>query len=194
MPPPLVPPPVTEGCRAQQSYTPVKHMLSFRTRIFGGMLAVALVVAGIAVFTGRSWFEEGQLEAARQRSLRETTLAAALLAQLGPEPASLPQLARILDMPQERLTLTDATGQVLADTSPGAQPVTRLDNHADRPEIHAALMGEPGFCPAPQRHPGHRHGLRRRARGHRARAAGGRALDHLRQDIAHQASFSPVWG
>ena len=60
-------------------------MLSFRTRIFGGMLAVALVVAGIAVFTGRSWFEEGQLEAARQRLLRETTLAAALLGAFGRE-------------------------------------------------------------------------------------------------------------
>ena len=164
-------------------------MLSFRTRIFGGMLAVALVVAGIAVFTGRSWFEEGQLEAARQRLLRETTLAAALLAQLGPEPASLPQLARILDMPQERLTLTDATGQVLADTSPGAQPVTRLDNHADRPEIHAALMGEPGFALRPSGTLGTdmAYAAVPAATGRVLRVAV--PLDHLRQDIAHQASF-----
>ena len=41
-----------------------EDMLSFRTRIFGGMLAVALVSIGVAVFYGKAWFEKVQLEAA----------------------------------------------------------------------------------------------------------------------------------
>ena len=164
-------------------------MFSFRTRIFGGMLAVALVVAGMAVFMGRSWFEQGQLEAARQRLLRETALAAALLEQLGPDPASLPRLARILKLPEERLTLTDAQGDVLADTAPGAQPVERLDNHADRPEIRAALAGEPGFALRPSGTLGTDMAYAA------APVVDGRVLrvavplDHLRQDIDNRAAF-----
>ena len=48
-------------------------------------------------------------------------------------------------MPQERLSLLDNSGNVLADTAPGAQPVSKLDNHADRPEVRAALQGGQGF-------------------------------------------------
>lgn len=164
-------------------------MFSFRTRIFGGMLAVALVVAGMAVFMGRSWFEQGQLEAARQRLLRETALAAALLEQLGPDPASLPRLARILKLPEERLTLTDAQGDVLADTAPGAQPVERLDNHADRPEIRAALAGEPGFALRPSGTLGTdmTYAAAPVVDGRVLRVAV--PLDHLRQDIDNRAAF-----
>lgn len=124
-------------------------MFSFRTRIFCGMLAVALVSIAVAVFYGKAWFEKVQLDAARERLVRETVLAGAILDGLGDHTSGLPQLAAILDMPEERLSLLDSKGNVLGDTAPGAQPITRLDNHADRPEVREAMNGAPGFAIRP---------------------------------------------
>lgn len=119
-------------------------MFSFRTRIFCSVLAVALLSIGIAVFYGKSWLEHSQLQAARERLLHETRLAGVILDKLGPDPDALPELARILNLPDERLSLLDGKGNVLADTAVGAQPVDRLDNHADRPEVREALSGGDG--------------------------------------------------
>ena len=124
-------------------------MFSFRTRIFCGMLAVALVSIAVAVFYGKAWFEKVQLDAARERLVRETVLAGAILDGLGDHTSGLPQLAAILNMPEERLSLLNSKGSVLGDTAPGAQPVTRLDNHADRPEVREAMNGTPGFAIRP---------------------------------------------
>lgn len=124
-------------------------MFSFRTRIFYGMLAVALVSIAVAVFYGKAWFEKAQLESARERLVRETVLAGAILDRLGDHTSGLSQLADILDMPEERLSLLNSRGSVLGDTAPGAQPVTRLDNHADRPEVREAMAGRAGFTIRP---------------------------------------------
>lgn len=113
------------------------------------MLAVALVSIAVAVFYGKAWFEKAQLESARERLVRETVLAGAILDRLGDHTSGLPQLAAILDMPEERLSLLNSKGSVLGDTAPGAQPVTRLDNHADRPEVREAMAGKPGFTIRP---------------------------------------------
>lgn len=113
------------------------------------MLAVALVSIAVAVFYGKAWFEKVQLDAARERLVRETVLAGAILDGLGDHTSGLPQLAAILDMPEERLSLLDSKGNVLGDTAPGAQPITRLDNHADRPEVREAMNGAPGFAIRP---------------------------------------------
>ena len=120
-------------------------MLSFRTRIFCSVLAAALIASGIAVYYGRASFEQSQVDAARERLLRETTLSAAILDKTGANPEGLRELAAILQMPQERLSLLDNSGNVLADTAPGAQPVSKLDNHADRPEVRAAMQGGQGY-------------------------------------------------
>ena len=101
-----------------------KTMLSFRTRIFCSVLVAALIASGIAVYYGRASFEQSQLDSARERLLRETTLSAAILDKIGPSPAGLRELAITLRMPQERLSLLDNSGNVLADTAPGAQPVS----------------------------------------------------------------------
>ncbi len=121
-------------------------MLSFRTRIFGGMLFVALVSIAVAVFYGKAWFEKVQLDSARERLVRETALAGVILDGMGDHAAGLTRLAAILDMPEERLSLLDPQGYVLGDTALDAQPVTRLDNHADRPEVREATGGTPGFA------------------------------------------------
>ena len=122
-----------------------KTMLSFRTRIFCSVLAAALIASGIAVYYGRASFEQSQIDAARERLLRETTLSAAILDKIGPTPAGVVELANILQMPRERISLLDNSGNVLADTAPGAQPVSKLDNHSDRPEVQAAMQGSQGF-------------------------------------------------
>ena len=122
-----------------------KTMLSFRTRIFCSVLVAALIASGIAVYYGRASFEQSQVDSARERLLRETTLSAAILDKIGPSPTGLRELASILRMPQERLSLLDNAGNVLADTAPGAQPVSKLDNHADRPEVRAAMQDGQGF-------------------------------------------------
>lgn len=122
-----------------------KTMLSFRIRIFCSVLVAALIASGIAVYYGRASFEQSQIDAARERLLRETTLSAAILDKIGPSPAGVRDLAIILRMPQERLSLLDNSGNVLADTAPGAQPVSKLDNHADRPEVQAAMKEGQGF-------------------------------------------------
>lgn len=114
------------------------------------MLAVALVSIAVAVFYGKAWFEKVQLESARERLVRETALAGVILDGLGDHTAGLMRLAAILDMPEERLSLLDPQGHVLGDTAPDAQPVTRLDNHADRPEVREAMSsGAPGFAIRP---------------------------------------------
>ena len=120
-------------------------MLSFRTRIFCSVLAAALIASGIAVYYGRASFEQSQVDAARERLLRETALSAVILDKAGASPEGLRDLAAILKMPQERLSLLDNSGNVLADTAPGAQPVSKLDNHADRPEVRAAMQGGQGY-------------------------------------------------
>ena len=120
-------------------------MLSFRTRIFCSVLAAALIASGIAVYYGRASFEQSQVDAARERLLRETALSAVILDKAGASPEGLRDLATILKMPQERLSLLDNSGNVLADTAPGAQPVSKLDNHADRPEVRAAMQGGQGY-------------------------------------------------
>ncbi|WP_165064976.1 ATP-binding protein [Desulfovibrio sp. ZJ200] len=124
-------------------------MFSFRTRIFFSVLLVSLLSIGIAVIYGKAWLERSQLQAARERLVYETRLAGVILDKLGPQAANLPELARILDMPDERLSLLDARGTVLGDTASEAQPVTRLDNHADRPEIQQALATGQGFAIRP---------------------------------------------
>ena len=78
------------------------------------MLAVALVSIAVAVFYGKAWFEKAQLESARERLVRETVLAGAILDRLGDHTSGLPQLAAILDMPEERLSLLNSMGGVLA--------------------------------------------------------------------------------
>lgn len=123
-------------------------MFSFRARIFCSVLTVACLHRHCRDLLARP-LERSQLQAARERLVYETRLAGVILDKLGPDPANLPELARILDMPDERLSLLDARGNVLGDTAGGAQPVTRLDNHADRPEIQEALSTGLGFAIRP---------------------------------------------
>lgn len=124
-------------------------MFSFRTRIFCSVLAVSLLSIGIAVFYGKRSLEQQQFEDIRRYIQYETRLAGIILDRLGEDAAGLASLSRLLDQPDARLSLLDKDGTVLADTADQAQPVAKLDNHADRPEVQQALREGHGYTVRP---------------------------------------------
>ena len=109
---------------------------SFRARIFWAILLVAAVAAGLSL-----WLEERQLDEARTGLLREARVAGELLLR---GENDLEVLARVLDLPDLRLSLLDADGKVLAET--GGVPPEGMDNHGDRPEVVQARRGRAIPC------------------------------------------------
>ena len=103
---------------------------SFRARIFWAILLVAAVAAGLSLWLTREWLEERQLDEARTGLLREARVAGELMLR---GENDLEVLARVLDLPDLRLSLLDADGNVLAETG-GVSP-EGMDNHGDRPEV-----------------------------------------------------------
>ena len=86
---------------------------SFRARIFWAILLVAAVAAGLSLWLTREWLEERQLNEARTGLLREARVAGELMLR---GENDLEVLARVLDLPDLRLSLLDADGNVLAET------------------------------------------------------------------------------
>ena len=113
---------------------------SFRARIFWAILLVAAVAAGLSLWLTREWLEERQLDEARTGLLREARVAGELLLR---GENDLEVLARVLDLPDLRLSLLDADGKVLAETG-GVSP-EGMDNHGDRPEVVQARSEGQGY-------------------------------------------------
>ena len=113
---------------------------SFRARIFWAILLVAAVAAGLSLWLTREWLEERQLDEARTGLLREARVAGELLLR---GENDLEVLARVLDLPDLRLSLLDADGNVLAETG-GVSP-EGMDNHGDRPEVVQARSEGQGY-------------------------------------------------
>ena len=86
---------------------------SFRARIFWAILLVTAVAAGLSLWLTREWLEERQLDEARTGLLREARVAGELMLR---GENDLAVLARVLDLPDLRLSLLDADGNVLAET------------------------------------------------------------------------------
>ena len=113
---------------------------SFRARIFWAILLVAAVAAGLSLWLTRAWLEERQLDEARTGLLREARVAGELMLR---GENDLEVLARVLDLPDLRLSLLDADGNVLAETG-GVSP-EGMDNHGDRPEVVQARSEGQGY-------------------------------------------------
>jgi two-component system, OmpR family, phosphate regulon sensor histidine kinase PhoR len=115
-----------------------------RSRIFLKLFLAALIIIAACTLTlnvliGRSW--EGMLRDQVETSLRQKALMFASRVQSSP-PASLPEITRqAAKAADARVTVIDTTGKVLADSE--ADPAT-MENHADRPEVIAALHGHDG--------------------------------------------------
>jgi len=115
-----------------------------KSRIFLKLFAASLILIAACTLTmnvliQRAW--EGMLRSEIESSLREKTLLFASRVASGP-PASLQQITReAAGEANERATVIDSTGKVLADSE--ADPAT-MENHAGRPEFASALQGQVG--------------------------------------------------
>jgi len=100
------------------------------------LLAVgAYGVAALDDFYYRQMAADLEVRARLVESLVEEPL-------LGGEPAALTGLAaRLADISSSRITLIDPSGRVLGDSH---EDPARMDNHAERPEVREALMGDAG--------------------------------------------------
>ena len=115
-----------------------------KSRIFLKLFVASLVLIAACMLTmnvliQRAW--EGMLRSEIESSMRQKTLMlASRMASTPPE-----QRARVMQQAAgeagARATLIDRSGSVLADSE--ATPA-QMDNHADRPEVIAALRGELG--------------------------------------------------
>ena len=112
---------------------------SFRGRIVVGYALVAVVIAG-----AWAWSLYTPLtQAALRQQTRNLTAVAQAASLVAAESSSSPtQIARQLVARTDlRLTIVSPDGTVLADS---AQKPSAMGNHADRPEIAAALKGSVG--------------------------------------------------
>lgn len=115
-----------------------------KSRIFLKLFAAALVLIAACTLTmnvliRRAW--EGMLRSEVESSLREKTLMFASQVASAPRDSLQEITKQAARESNERATVIDSTGRVLADSE--ADPAT-MDNHAARPEFASALQGEMG--------------------------------------------------
>jgi two-component system phosphate regulon sensor histidine kinase PhoR len=120
--------------------------LGFRGRLVAASV-VLIVVAGLASLLYLEGSLRGVLVSGVRDELRRHAEGyRATLQTLDVDDALLAQrLARAQGgSPQVRLTLIDAQGRVIADSELDSERVRRLESHAQRPEVRAALAGQEG--------------------------------------------------
>ncbi len=111
---------------------------SFRAKLFAisvALLAVFMVITGLYVHeTLRGW-TESRIE----HNLQEQAELYVDLMELSEPPFSDEFIEVLGDRENPRITLIDADGVVVLDTYVKEGGVDALDNHADRPEVQAAV-------------------------------------------------------
>src|SRR5262249_47512800 len=110
-----------------------------------GFVAISSLIAGLYLVRALDQFATESLAA------RLTTIGAVLhadtahLLAAGPDPGAAREfVARIAQATAARVTLIAPDGQVLGDSERVAGDLALLDNHAERPEVKAALGGKVG--------------------------------------------------
>jgi len=112
----------------------------FLKLFFAALLIIAACTLTLYVLIEHTW--EGMLRSQIETSLRQKTLMFASRVESAP-PAALTEItAQAARASGARITVIDSTGKVLADSE---VDLAKLDNHADRPEIIAALHGQVGI-------------------------------------------------
>ena len=115
-----------------------------KSRIFLKLFAASLVLIAACMLTmnvliQRAW--EGMVQSEVENSLRQKTLLFASRIANSPREA-IPEITKqAAHEANERATVIDSSGKVLADSEGDA---AAMDNHAERPEVAAALRGEVG--------------------------------------------------
>jgi two-component system phosphate regulon sensor histidine kinase PhoR len=115
-----------------------------KSRIFLKLFAASLVLIAACMLTmnvliQRAW--EGMVQSEVENSLRQKTLLFASRVANSPREAIPEVTKQAAREANERATVIDSTGKVLADSE--GDPAA-MDNHAERPEVAAALRGEVG--------------------------------------------------
>lgn len=118
--------------------------ISFQTKIFICMLFAIVAALSVPTLYVRLYLDNQLLAGAEQQALREARLTAALLKEHG-QAEQLAAFIHTLDTPDMRISLMDSSGRVLADSSLRGAALPTLDNHADRPEVQAALTTGQGI-------------------------------------------------
>lgn len=117
--------------------------MTFRTRLFLGMLGASAISVAVA-----AWLLEGALERYMRDDVSrglvsQAKLVSALLVErsVAKPDALADDLARTVG---GRVTFIDATGVVVGDSEVPADMLTAVENHASRPEVIASLAGDFG--------------------------------------------------
>jgi two-component system phosphate regulon sensor histidine kinase PhoR len=119
--------------------------VTFATRLVAGtLLVLVLAMAVLLLVAERSLRRDlvGDIELALERE------ALLIREALPPDSAGWGETVRRMAVGQNnrRITLVDASGRVRADSDFPPGPLPAIENHADRPEIRAALAGRTGIA------------------------------------------------
>jgi two-component system phosphate regulon sensor histidine kinase PhoR len=116
--------------------------LKFAARLVLGTILVVVLTIGVLL-----WSAERSLRRDLERDIARTLEGEArLVREALPDDSTEwgPTLRRLAAEGGWRITIVDRTGVVLADSDFPPGPLPPLQNHADRPEIRAALAGHTG--------------------------------------------------
>jgi len=135
-PPPSLPP--------LQRLRPSRSQL----RLWAALAALVAVVVAISGVVAERSLRAREEARARDELLVRARLVAELVAGIPFAPDERSRLDAIADRAAEaahaRVTLIAADGSVLADSDVPLERLAGVENHAERPEVHAALAGAPG--------------------------------------------------
>jgi two-component system phosphate regulon sensor histidine kinase PhoR len=116
--------------------------MNFAQRLVAGTVLVLLVAVLILVLSADRWLRSDLEQNARTELVREAALVReALPADSLDWPAFAERFGKAAGL---RLTIIDRSGRVRADTDVPAAELSSVENHADRPEVAAALRGGMG--------------------------------------------------
>jgi two-component system phosphate regulon sensor histidine kinase PhoR len=112
-----------------------------KSRIFLKLFAAALILIAACMLTmnvliQRAW--EGMLRKEIESSMRDKTLMLASRLASTPPEQGVQVLQQVAAQADARATLMDESGKVLFDSEADA---SKMDNHADRPEVREAMKG-----------------------------------------------------
>ncbi|MDL2269029.1 hypothetical protein LJC71_01600 [Desulfosarcina sp. OttesenSCG-928-A07] len=110
---------------------------ALRTRLFLAFSAVTLIAALLPAVLTRNTLYNDRMALAGKEALARAVFAKSVL-DADPDPQVMDRLFHTARQLSCRMTLTDASGQVVRDSHIDMPHLSELDNHGDRPEIEEA--------------------------------------------------------
>ena len=123
-------------------------MTSYQFKLMGALMSVIVLVVAVSGALAERSLREREMERVARSLTARAQLVVALSESTPFGEASIPQLDAIADRAgaaaHARVTILDAEGTVLGDSNVALEQIPEVVNHADRPEVRAALQGEVG--------------------------------------------------